>query len=60
MKKLIKVAKKVVARRSAEKAEPYPKSEEVIRVPRPGEVPPPGTSTYTPPAPYHVSRLVKK
>jgi len=60
MQKIVRGAKKVLARRRAAKAGQYPKTEEVIRVPAPGEVPPPGTSTYTPPAPYRVFRVVKK
>ena len=37
----------------------YKPTAEVVTVRRGGEAPPPGTSTYTPPAPYRAFRLIK-
>ncbi len=60
VQKLIRVAKRVVARRKAAKATPYPTPEETIHVSAGMETQPLGTTTYIPPAPYRVLRLVKK
>jgi len=54
MRKLIRVATRVVARRKAAKVTPYPTPEETIHVLSGLEAPPLGTGTYTPPAQYRV------
>jgi len=60
IQRIIRGAKKVAARRKAAKATLYPNPEETIHVSVGLEARPPGTATYTPPAPYRVLQLVKK